>query len=888
MQIQRVKIQNFRCFQQPIEVHFTAGLNIIFGANETGKTTLVEAIKAAFLQRARVKKPLESFKSWQASDKTPIEIEVDFLYQQQQWRIYKRFFYQADCQLWVDGQHLQGDAAEDYLAHYLGYEYARQGVSKGEHQGLLGLLWLTQGQIPTLGMQGKVAQQGLHEALAEQVQYLECQQAHPLLAYLQAQLDALVTTSRQQPKGKYADSVQALTKAQTQYAHLQEKLQSYQQNMQRLADLKTQVQAYPNAQVRQMKAELHAARLQLAQAQTVQAQQEAKRAELQALQSQFQQVQAWLEEHAQDVQQQQQASTDASYWQQKSQDDQQEISRLEQALTQARVQARQYQQMRIASAWLENQAMLQQETQSLYQKQQAVQALLQQKQTLQAKMKPLLPLSAKCLQALQEKVTQYQQLCFKEEALSPRVIFQLSPDFAITCNQQACASQGEYAVTQDLVLDIEGVGWIRVQAQQQNLLQIQAEKKQIQHQVLAILQPYQRYLPQALAQMLATELPLTQVNTWLAQAQTYQKLQGELAAIEEAITYKAPQGLAALTDTLAQTQAKLAQVEENLQSLPATERKKAEQHQGVSVLEIPDTQEVARLEQAYQSLLSQGQTAAQEMHMAQRQQAYWTQKLQAPSYQKQLAQAQAQYAHLQQTLAIQQAAYQAQQEQRWQATYEQCQQDVQRLETSLQQQAHQHQQAHTEYLQLQAYLKALEADNLEEEIAQLSTEIHYYQQQTAAYAVQVEALNWLQKRIQAQQAASLQRLYQPLNQALHPYLRLWWPQAELVWNPEWQPQQIYRAEQAQPIPALSWGAREQLNVMVRFAYADVLRTVGKPSLLILDDALVHTDGERLQVMKRILYQGAQKHQVLMLSCHQSRWQDLGASTTIDLAAYIKA
>ena len=52
---------------------------------------------------------------------------------------------------------------------------------------------------------------------------------------------------------------------------------------------------------------------------------------------------------------------------------------------------------------------------------------------------------------------------------------------------------------------------------------------------------------------------------------------------------------------------------------------------------------------------------------------------------------------------------------------------------------------------------------------------------------------------------------------------------------------------------LSVGAREQMGVVARLAYADLLQEAGKPTLLILDDALVHTDKQRLDQMKCVLY-----------------------------------
>ncbi|MNU02359.1 hypothetical protein D3C72_2460390 [compost metagenome] len=43
----------------------------------------------------------------------------------------------------------------------------------------------------------------------------------------------------------------------------------------------------------------------------------------------------------------------------------------------------------------------------------------------------------------------------------------------------------------------------------------------------------------------------------------------------------------------------------------------------------------------------------------------------------------------------------------------------------------------------------------------------------------------------------------------------------------------------------------------------------------LDDTLVHSDTQRLAQMKRVLYDAAQRHQLLLFTCHPEDWMDLG-------------
>lgn len=89
------------------------------------------------------------------------------------------------------------------------------------------------------------------------------------------------------------------------------------------------------------------------------------------------------------------------------------------------------------------------------------------------------------------------------------------------------------------------------------------------------------------------------------------------------------------------------------------------------------------------------------------------------------------------------------------------------------------------------------------------------------------------------------------------------------------PGRFTRGNELGRMTELSFGAREQMGLVSRFAYADLLREAGRPTLIILDDTLVHSDAERLDGMKRILFDAAQRHQILLFTCHPENWQDLG-------------
>ena len=123
------------------------------------------------------------------------------------------------------------------------------------------------------------------------------------------------------------------------------------------------------------------------------------------------------------------------------------------------------------------------------------------------------------------------------------------------------------------------------------------------------------------------------------------------------------------------------------------------------------------------------------------------------------------------------------------------------------------------------------------------------------------------------------KLQAPLQKHLNHYLQLLFPQAHLAIDENLSPGPLTRSGPTGPesgaFDALSFGSREQMGVISRLAYADLLREAGRPTLIILDDALVHSDEERLALMKRVLFDAGTRHQILLFTCHPMNWRDIG-------------
>ncbi|MBK7059662.1 MAG: hypothetical protein IPH51_03780 [Rubrivivax sp.] len=176
---------------------------------------------------------------------------------------------------------------------------------------------------------------------------------------------------------------------------------------------------------------------------------------------------------------------------------------------------------------------------------------------------------------------------------------------------------------------------------------------------------------------------------------------------------------------------------------------------------------------------------------------------------------------------------------------------------------------------------------LEEELATRQGECLQTLRRRDELQRRAEALDFLLERLELRRQALTRRLQAPLQRHLDRYLQLLFPRGDSRSTRTWCPvpsRPGTRGPEAGDFDTLSFGAREQMGVISRLAYADLLKEAGRPTLLILDDdALVHSDERRLAQMKRSGANAAQRHQVLLFTCHPAHWRDMGVALR-DLAA----
>jgi hypothetical protein len=170
-------------------------------------------------------------------------------------------------------------------------------------------------------------------------------------------------------------------------------------------------------------------------------------------------------------------------------------------------------------------------------------------------------------------------------------------------------------------------------------------------------------------------------------------------------------------------------------------------------------------------------------------------------------------------------------------------------------------------------------DAVEERLAECEQELAVAEADLARHAHEVAVLRRLEAALTGARSAARERYFAPVAAELRPLLQLLWPDAELTWTEQTLlPEALTRNGQTEEIDILSGGTQEQVALLVRLAFARMLARDGRHAPVLLDDALVFTDDDRIERMFDALHRQAGDLQIIVLSCRQRAFRALGGRT----------
>ena len=142
---------------------------------------------------------------------------------------------------------------------------------------------------------------------------------------------------------------------------------------------------------------------------------------------------------------------------------------------------------------------------------------------------------------------------------------------------------------------------------------------------------------------------------------------------------------------------------------------------------------------------------------------------------------------------------------------------------------------------------------------------------------ELRVLDLLADTLGAAESEARERYLAPVVDRVHPYLQMLFPMAEIGMDEDLNITGMSRlAGYEESFDHLSMGTQEQIAVLVRLAFAEMLIDQGAPAAVILDDALVFSDDKRMGLMFDILSHAAKRVQILIFTCREQLFEGLGA------------
>jgi len=188
---------------------------------------------------------------------------------------------------------------------------------------------------------------------------------------------------------------------------------------------------------------------------------------------------------------------------------------------------------------------------------------------------------------------------------------------------------------------------------------------------------------------------------------------------------------------------------------------------------------------------------------------------------------------------------------------------------------------------LNGSIGALADQGIEEALDDVTGRLGVAEGRAARYEAEVQALDHLRHALEAARRSARDAYFGPVLKELEPLLAILYPGARLqIDDQSLLPTALTRDGQEESLDILSGGTREQVAILTRLAFARLFAQGGRPVPVILDDALVHSDDDRIEAMFTALHRVALDQQILVLTCRQRAFASLGgerARVTVDVA-----
>ena len=887
MKLRSLAVNQFKKFTTPIRLEgIEDGLNVVVGPNEMGKSTLLDALRAVLFEKYSSRaQPIMALQN-DRNQAAPV-VELVFELDDGPYRITKRFIKRPYARLSCpDGRSLEGDAAEDTLRSLLDFDEPSKTGAKPESLGMWNVLWVQQGRSFGALDLPESARSSLHSALESEVgTVLGGRRGRALPQSIEKQLSELITGRTNQPRGAYKEVLDRVETVSQEIDDLRSRrgdltqtlneLEEAQETLERLStgnrdqadqnELDEARQRY--RWLAELEARIEAASTELKLRKRTLDQAEQAAVERKQLKDDINAEETALEEARQRLvgvrKQEKQVRSRVDALRAVVRQSETAVTQADEAVSRCRrVLGTVERQARLRD--LEGRCKKAQAADKRRREaQQAAAAILVTDQAIMAIHK-----AAKGLQAVQGRLN----------AAATLISFDMTYDglSGIKVNGDPVTDDRlSVQAVEPVTITVPDRGRITVApaiAGREELLRRQRNAKTSLKEALAV----------------ASVKSVADADDQYAKRQKLLR-DGDLASQEAELYAPATDDYEAGAQALADYIEGLRQVlrremnELDLQDLPVRQEAettcRAAQGQAVEARNALNTaraalsgpedtlstlqREIGPLQGRYDE--SKDRLEKLQNRVAQEEEALSDNQLQS-------AIKAARAARSEQETAI--ASLEAQ---RTDETLPQLTARIERLERALEERRKKSTKLKVRIAGLKSSVEAAEGAGLDEAIAQKARDLEIMEEAKGRQDREVRVLGLLLSTLRVAEQAAKEQYLSPVLSRVRPYLQVLFPGADIHLDENLHITGMVReAGYEEAFSRLSMGTQEQIAVLVRLAFAEMLVEQGRPATVVLDDALVFSDDRRMGRIFDILNMAARNVQVVVFTCREQLFESLGA------------
>lgn len=889
MTVSHLSVEKFRCFVHRVDLSLDPnGFTVLYGPNGSGKSTLLHALIAALANAHNAGgKAMETLRPW-GTGLAP-EVTVAFEHGGAAWRVWKRFLDKPQCRLEKaaarGGYHLQaeGKRAEQELVALLGLEPVH-GAADVKAMGLAQILWAPQGELQLPELAGR--------ALEDVRSILGAQLGGPVGAaleqWIEEQYEQFWTPagkprkSREQEKAALAELEQRLEEARARLARLDELVRTAEAARREAAELHDQASRI-RSELEQALEEEKTAELLRVIAENLEARARLKEKDRHELEKRIEQIRALSARIAE----LQQAVRELEVsMEQKRQAEERTSQQAADVKARSEALAAQAERLRRTEQFARRLEQLLRERNALAERVARVEQLEQRLDQEQRDLEALRAPSAEALADIRRLQERLRELDIRLEASLLKAELEPEADAGVEVVEGAPAGRHRLAAGVPfhvaaegrIEMHIAGFGWARISGPETSAAQLRRDRDTASAELRAALE---RFGTDQIAELEARRSGRLEIEGRISRLQTErqtvladstvddlkQRLEGHKSEIAEMLRQE-PRLEHTHPDELGRL---AAQAEHELADKHAEVQRAqdawAEAHRNWQEARAVLAAEASRLESAREDLVrfrrelaacqDDGRTPEQRDLDLQRLELEWRKlRDQAETARQELARCRPGRA----------AA----------------------LKVQLRDLEQQVAQAEQRRLQAEAESRALLATAPHEEYCRLETEVRQRRRAVESTELRAEAVRRLRDTVVGAKAEVLEGLVEPVAAEAARIL------ARIAGQPlgDLNVTQDFGVASVRPEAAgrdvdlceLSGGEREQVYLAVRLALARFL-SQSERQLVVLDDVLTATDGERLARLFDLLAELEDSLQVLVLTCHPERFRGLAGARFLRLEEF---